>query len=297
MHPLASSGHASAHDDGMSPSPGTPVSSAADRRRVEHHIGALQGTRQVQAPPASLRVALFFTCLVDVMRPEVGFASVRLLEDAGCEVDVPERQTCCGQPAFNAGDNRTARDLALRWLDDFERYDYIIVPSGSCAGMIRVHYPQLVAADPDLRSRMLAVCERTWELTSFLVDVCGMRKPPGDYQGAVTYHDACSGLRELGVRDQPRELLQSMPRLSLQEMHDPRACCGFGGTFAVKYGHVSAAIADEKIAQIASTGTSCVVMGDVGCMLHLEGRLRRSGDQTTRVMHVAEVLVHAAGEG
>lgn len=269
------------------------------RRKVEHHIGPPVGSPAGSGPrassPATLRVGLFFTCLVDVMRPEVGFAAVRLLEDAGCQVEVPEGQTCCGQPAFNAGDSPSARDLAERWVVEFERYDYIVVPSGSCAGMIRVHYPQLVSSDPDLRSRMLAVCERTWELTSFLVDVCGMHKPPGDYAGAITYHDSCSGLRELGVRDQPRQLLQAMPRLDLREMGDARACCGFGGTFAVKYGHVSAAIADEKLAQISATGAPCVAMGDVGCMLHLEGRLRRSGDATTRVMHVAEVLVHAAG--
>lgn len=273
-----------------------PTPASIDRRRVEHHLGAVQSRPPREPSAAGLRVGLFFTCLVDLMRPNVGFASARLLEDAGCQVEVPDSQTCCGQPAFNAGDNRTARDLAVHWIEAFERFDYVVVPSGSCAGMIRAHYPQLVATDPDLRSRMLDACERTWELTSFLVDVCGMHKPPGDYRGAMTYHDSCSGLRELGVRDQPRELLRAMPHLALHEMGDARACCGFGGTFAVKYGDVSAAIADEKIAQIAATGAPCVAMGDVGCMLHLEGRLRRLGDATTQVMHVAEVLVHEAGD-
>ncbi|NBS20411.1 MAG: (Fe-S)-binding protein [Betaproteobacteria bacterium] len=210
----------------------------------------------------------------------IGFASVRLLEDAGCQVDVPIAQTCCGQPGYNAGDQRVARDLALQWLQLFEAFDYVVVPSGSCAGMIRQHYPDLFRNDPDLRIRMQNLSERTWELSSFLVEVCGMQKP----------HDACSGLRELGVQHQPRLLLRSMPGLELKEMQDSRACCGFGGTFAVKYGAISASIADEKIAQIEQTGASCVVMGDLGCMLHLEGRLRRCGDTRIRVMHVAEVL-------
>ncbi|MFN5152349.1 MAG: heterodisulfide reductase-related iron-sulfur binding cluster, partial [Burkholderiales bacterium] len=139
--------------------------------------------------------------------------------------------------------------------------------------------------------RMQRLTERTWELSSFLVDVCGMQKPPGNFRGEITYHDACSGLRELGVQAQPRQLLNHMPDLTIKEMQDSRACCGFGGSFSVKYGAISASIADEKIAQIQQTGTKCVVMGDLGCMLHLEGRLRRCGDEQTRVMHVAEVLV------
>lgn len=138
---------------------------------------------------------------------------------------------------------------------------------------------------------MQRLTERTWELSSFLVDVCGMQKPPGNFRGEITYHDACSGLRELGVQAQPRQLLNHMPDLTIKEMQDSRACCGFGGSFSVKYGAISASIADEKIAQIQQTGTKCVVMGDLGCMLHLEGRLRRCGDEQTRVMHVAEVLV------
>lgn len=237
-----------------------------------------------------LRVGLFYTCLVDMMRPEIGFASVRLLEDAGCEVEVPLSQTCCGQPGFNSGDQAIARDLALKWLELFERYDYVVVPSGSCGGMIRKHYPELYRNDPDMLIRMRNLCERTWELSSFLVDVCGMQKPPGRFVGKITYHDACSGLRELGVQSQPRRLLSSMPELELREMQDSRACCGFGGSFAVKYPGVSTAIADEKIDQIQQTGAACVVMGDLGCMIHLEGRLRRCGDTKIRVMHVAEVL-------
>lgn len=250
-------------------------------------------SRDAAFAPTRFRVGLFYTCLVDMMRPEIAFATVRLLEDAGCQVEVPVGQTCCGQPGFNAGDQTVARDLALQWLQTFEQFDYVVAPSGSCAGMIRKHYPDLFRHDPDLKIRIQRLSERTWELSSFLVEVCGMQKPPGRFQGLITYHDSCSGLRELGVQAQPRQLLRSMPGLELKEMHDPRACCGFGGSFAVKYGAISASIADEKIAQIQQTAASCVVMGDLGCMLHLEGRLRRCGDQQTRVMHLAEVL---AGE-
>jgi L-lactate dehydrogenase complex protein LldE len=262
---------------------------------TKHSTSALSNLETKPSPDAvlpavRLRVGLFYTCLVDMMRPEIGFATVRLLEDAGCQVEVPVGQTCCGQPGFNAGELAITRDLALQWLQSFEMYDYVVVPSGSCAGMIRKHYPALFRHDPDLNIRIQRLSDRTWELSSFLVEVCGMQKPPGRFQGAITYHDACSGLRELGVQHQPRQLLQSMPGLELKEMQDSRACCGFGGTFAVKYGAISAAIADEKIAQIKQSGASCVVMGDLGCMLHLEGRLRRCGDQQTRVTHLAEVL-------
>jgi L-lactate dehydrogenase complex protein LldE len=241
-----------------------------------------------------MRVGLFITCLVDVMRPEIGMAAVRLLEAAGCTVEVPMSQTCCGQPGFNSGDTASARDLARKFLGEFERFDYVVVPSGSCGGTIRHHYPTMFADDPDLRRRFDAVCARTWELTSFLHEVVGIDRLPGRFEGAVTYHDSCSGLRELGVQAQPRALMALNPAIRLTEMKDSRACCGFGGTFAVKYGDISAAIVDEKIENIRAAGTGCVVLGDLGCMLNIEGRLRRLGDEQTRVLHVAQVLV---GEG
>jgi L-lactate dehydrogenase complex protein LldE len=240
-----------------------------------------------------MRVGLFITCLVDVMRPEIGMATARLLEEAGCTVEVPMSQTCCGQPGFNSGDTATARDLARKFLNEFERFDHVVVPSGSCGGMIRHHFPKLFADDPDLRARIGAVCARTWELTTFLHDVVKLDRLPGRFAGAVTYHDSCSGLRELGIRDQPRALLAKNPDIALTEMKDSRACCGFGGTFSVKYGDVSSAIVDEKIDNIKATGTGCVVLGDLGCMLNIEGRLRRRGDDT-RVLHIAQVL---AGDG
>jgi L-lactate dehydrogenase complex protein LldE len=237
-----------------------------------------------------LRVGFFITCLVDLMRPEIAEAAVALLESAGCSVEVPMSQTCCGQPGYNSGDSATARDLARKYLDEFERFDYVVMPSGSCGGMVRHHYPALFADEPDLRIRIGALAARTWELTAFLHDVLKIRSLPGRFEGDVTYHDSCAGLRELGVQAQPRALLALQPGVRLTEMQDARACCGFGGTFAIKYGDISSAIVDEKIERIHASGAPCVVLGDLGCMLNIEGRLRRTGDTTTRVLHVAQVL-------
>lgn len=240
-----------------------------------------------QAQP---RVALFVTCLVDLMRPEIGFSALKLLEHAGCTVVVPEGQTCCGQPAYNSGDRRTAHQLAVRLLAQLEGYDYVVIPSGSCAGMIKTHYFDLFADDPQLRSRMADLSSRVYELTDFLVSVMKLTDVPGRVEGTVTYHDSCSGLRELGIEAQPRELLARIPGLSLKEMRDCRTCCGFGGTFALKYGNISAAIVDEKVHSIQDSGAQAVVLGDLGCMLNIEGRLRRLGDERTQVLHVAQVL-------
>ncbi len=243
-----------------------------------------------------MRVGLFVTCLVDLMRPSVGFAALRLLESAGCEVVVPAAQTCCGQPGYNSGDNDAARALALKCAADFAGCDYVVAPSGSCAGMIRVHYPHLFDADtPDgRRVRALAAC--THELTDFLVNVAGLRQVPGAYQGTITYHDSCSGLRELGVKAQPRALLAAMPGVTLQEMDGCETCCGFGGTFSVKFGEISTQLADNKCRNIQVSGAQAIAGGDLGCLLNIEGRLRRMGDATTRVLHVAEVLAGRDGD-
>ncbi len=241
-----------------------------------------------------MRVGLFVTCLVDLMRPSIGFAAIRLLEAAGCEVHVPAAQTCCGQPGYNAGDRAPARALAAKLLDEFADCEYVVAPSGSCAGMIRTHYPDLFRDDAYLAGRVERLCARTYELTDFLVGVCGLAAVPGTFAGTVTYHDACSGLRELGVKRQPRALLATMPGLELREMADCEQCCGFGGTFAVKFGDVSAAIAERKCAAIEASGAQAVVLGDLGCMLNIEGRLRRRGNETVKVLHVAEVLAGTA---
>ena len=235
-----------------------------------------------------MRVGLFVTCLVDLMRPRIGFAALRLLEAAGCDVVVPATQTCCGQPGYNSGDRKSALALARKTLREFEACDYVVAPSGSCAGMIRTHYPELFRDQPE-RDRVAALCERTYELTDFLANVAKLERVPGRFQGSVTYHDSCSGLRELGVKRQPRALLARVAGLTLKEMDEAEVCCGFGGAFAVKFGDISTHIADRKCANIAAAGTDAVVLGDLGCMLNIEGRLRRRGE-TTQVLHVAEVL-------
>lgn len=237
-----------------------------------------------------MRVGLFVTCLVDAMRPRIGFASLRLLEAAGCQVVVPENQTCCGQPGYNSGDRETAKTLALKLLGEFETCDYIVAPSGSCAGMVRVHYPDLFRDDPIILSRIALLSQRTYELADFLVNVVKFDAVPGHFEGTLTYHDSCSGLRELGIRDQPRALLATMPGVTLQEMVEATTCCGFGGAFAVKFGELSTRMADNKCRHIEATGVDAIVAGDLGCLLNIEGRLRRRGNHTTQVLHIAEVL-------
>lgn len=241
-----------------------------------------------------MRVGLFVTCLVDLMRPGIGMAALELLERAGCEVLVPPTQTCCGQPGWNAGERRSARALAEKLLTEFEGCEHVVVPSGSCAGMVRVHYPALFEGEPWLKDRVERLAARTRELSDFLVNVLGIQSVPGRFDGTVTYHDSCSGLRELGVKRQPRELLALVPGLTLREMPSSEVCCGFGGTFAVKYGEISSEIASKKCRHIRDTGAGAVVLGDLGCMLSIEGRLRSDGDATTRVLHFAEVLAGAA---
>lgn len=235
------------------------------------------------------RVGLFVTCLVDLFRPTVGFASVKLIEDAGCEVFVPASQTCCGQPAYNSGDKRGARALAEQVIATFEGFDYVVIPSGSCAGMIKTHYAEIFAGEPDWALRAERLATKTHELTSFLTDVLGVTPLPAAWQGSATYHDSCSGLRELGIKDQPRRLLGTVEGLDVKEMADPEACCGFGGTFCVKYDEISNAIVSRKTADIRATGADLLLAGDLGCLLNIAGKLKREGSPI-EVRHVAEVL-------
>jgi len=241
-----------------------------------------------------VRVGFFVTCLVDLMRPSIGFAAIRLLEAGGAQVYVPPSQTCCGQPAYNSGDRVDATDLARKVIAEFEGCDYLVAPSGSCSGMIRTHYQDLFAGDAPTLARAEALAARTYELTDFLVNVLKLERVPGRFDGTVTYHDSCAGLREMNVKTQPRALLAKVPGLVLQEMADAETCCGFGGTFSIKFGEISARMADNKCGHIENTGADAVVLGDLGCMLNIEGRLRRRGNTKTKVLHVAEVL---AGEG
>jgi L-lactate dehydrogenase complex protein LldE len=240
-----------------------------------------------------MRVGFFVTCLVDLMRPSIGFAALKLLEAGGADVYVPPTQTCCGQPAYNSGDRRDALALARKLVDEFEGCDYLVAPSGSCAGMIRTHYGELFADEPAMRERVERLAGRTFELTRFLVEVLQLDRVPGEFAGTATYHDCCAGLREMGVKRQPRELLGKVPGLAIREMAEPETCCGFGGTFSIKYGEISGRMADNKCGHIEASGADAVILGDLGCMLNIEGRLRRRGDTKTKVLHVAEVL---AGE-
>jgi L-lactate dehydrogenase complex protein LldE len=234
-------------------------------------------------------VGLFVTCLVDLIRPAVGFAAVRLLEAAGCDVIVPAGQTCCGQPAFNSGDRADAKRVARLVIDAFEAVDYVVVPSGSCAGTIRVHYPELFADEPAMRERVTHLAERTWELTSFLADVRRVTPPVTSCEATATYHDSCSGLRELAIKAQPRRLLSAVEGLSLKEMANAETCCGFGGLFCVKYPAISAKIVDAKVDDVVQTGAELLLGGDMGCLMNIAGRLQRRAEPV-HVRHVAEVL-------
>lgn len=239
-----------------------------------------------------MRVGFFVTCLVDLMRPSIGFAAIKLLEAGGADVYVPPTQTCCGQPAYNSGDRADAVALARKVVAEFEGCDYLVSPSGSCSGMIKTHYGDLFNDDA-MAPRVAALADKTWELTAFLTEVLKLDRVPGEFAGTATYHDCCAGLRELGVKTQPRALLAKVPGLKVNEMAEAETCCGFGGTFSIKFGEISARLADNKCGHIEAAGADAVVLGDLGCMLNIEGRLRRRGDTRTQVLHVAEVL---AGE-
>ncbi|MCS6890330.1 MAG: (Fe-S)-binding protein [Rhodovarius sp.] len=240
------------------------------------------------------RVALFVTCLVDLYRPSVGFAAIRLLEQNGCRVEVPLLQTCCGQPAYNSGDRTTAQDLAREVIGAFAGFDHVVVPSGSCAAMLVHHYPGLFAgSDPEWHARALELAARTRELTAFLHDVLREPRVAARHEAVAVYHDACSGLRELGIRTQPRALLSRVEGLVLRQLADPEQCCGFGGTFCVKYPAISTRMVAEKVRDIRDSGADTVIAGDLGCLLNIAGRLWREGGGV-RAYHVAEVLAGTA---
>ena len=250
--------------------------------------------------PEPARVALLVTCLVDLFRPSVGFAAVKLLELAGCTVEVPA-QTCCGQPAYNSGDKADAKAIARQVIAAFSGYDYVVAPSGSCAGMVEVHYPELFADEPETLAKAQELASRTYELVAFLVDMRGMAAVSAQWPRKVTYHDACSGLRELGVKQQPRKLLVSVDGLQLTEVPGAEVCCGFGGTFCIKYPEISDRMVSEKAADIEATGAGLLLAGDLGCLLNMAGKLKREGSRIES-RHVAEVLAGmtdqpAIGEG
>jgi len=245
--------------------------------------------------PETPRVGLFVTCLVDLFRPVVGFAAVKLLEEAGCQVEVPAAQTCCGQPAYNSGDRADAAHIARQVIEAFEPYDFVVVPSGSCAGMLKKHYPALFQDDPDMRPRSARFGAKTYELISFLRDVMNIDVVNARHDGAVTYHDSCSSLRENGVKRQPRELLDSVDGLELREAKDAEVCCGFGGLFSVKYPDISNAMVSNKLDRLSATGATLVLAGDLGCLMNIAGKAAREG-RPIAARHVAEVLADMTDE-
>jgi len=248
------------------------------------------------SPPQRRPLAgLFVTCLIDIMRPSIGFAAAKLIEAVGCDIWMPKTQTCCGQPGYNSGDMTSARRLARQTIAAFGGCDYVIVPSGSCASMLKIHYPRLFQDDPDMHDKAEKFASRVHELVSFLYDVRGLRSiDPAWHKdlnmpSRVTYHDSCSGLRELGVKAQPRQLLTSIKGLQLVEMADSEICCGFGGTFSLKFPDISNAMVEKKADNIEAANADIIVAGDLGCLLNMAGKLARQG-RNIHVRHVAEVL-------
>ena len=241
------------------------------------------------------RVALFVTCLVDAMRPQIGFAALQLLEEAGCRVEVPPQQTCCGQPAYNSGDDADAASLARQVIETFEPYDYVVLPSGSCGGTIRHGYPEMLAGDTAWAERARALAGRTHEILSFLSDVLGFTPAGRSLTASATYHDSCSGLREFGIHDQPRKLLAAVEGLEMRPLVGNDVCCGFGGTFCVKYPAISNAVVSEKAEEIERTGADLLLAGDLGCLMNMAGKLHRRGSKV-RCFHTIEILA-GAGNG
>jgi len=257
----------------------------ADLRAKERPVSVRIASSLMAFP----RVGFFATCLVDLFRPSVGFAAVKLLEDAGCEVEVPPQQTCCGQPGFNSGDRGDAKKIAKGVIATFDGFDYVVVPSGSCGGMIKTHYPELFEKGSPERAKADALAAKTFELVSFLADVLKVADVKASFPATATYHDSCSGLRELGVKEQPRRLLRSVSGLKLVELVDAEVCCGFGGTFCVKYPEISNTMLTKKVKRIAATGADTLIAGDLGCLMNMAGKLQRRGSRVA-IRHVAEVL-------
>ncbi len=243
-------------------------------------------------------VGLLITCLVDTMRPEIGFATLKLLEQAGCRVSVPDAQTCCGQPALNSGARAEAQALAKRVIAAFEPFDYVVAPSGSCLGTVKAHYPELLADDPVWHRRAAQVAAKSYEILSFLADVRGWQPQGVRFPARATYHHTCAGLRELGIYAQPLQLLEHVDGLEILPLEGETACCGFGGTFAVKYPEISTAIVSDKTRQIAATGADTLLAADLGCLMNIAGKLSREGRGDIRVFHPVEILAGMAdGKG
>lgn len=240
------------------------------------------------------RVGLFVTCLVNSMRPSVGFASIKLLEQAGCKVEVPELQSCCGQPAFNSGDDEGTRQVAYQLIKQFETFDYVVLPSGSCAAMIKKNFIEVFKDQPEWLEKSQKLADKTHELLSFLVDVCDFDPSGIELDGSYTYHDSCSGYRSLNVYEQPRKMLKNVKGLDHKPLNNHSECCGFGGTFCVKYSDISNKIVDEKIENVLATEADYLLGGDMGCLMNMAGKLNREGKKEIKALHTAEVLAGLA---
>ncbi|WP_426369043.1 (Fe-S)-binding protein [Pseudocolwellia sp. HL-MZ7] len=240
------------------------------------------------------RVGLFVTCLVNTMRPSVGFASITLLEQAGCTVEVPTSQSCCGQPAFNSGDDEGTRQIAYQIIEQFEEFDYVVLPSGSCASMIKKNFIEVFKDQPGWQARAQHLADRTHELLSFLVDVCKFQPDGVELDGTFTYHDSCSGYRSLNVYEQPRKMLSTVKGLKHKPLNGHSECCGFGGTFCVKYSDISNAIVSEKVENVVAADADYLLGGDMGCLMNIAGKLNREGNKKITALHTAEVLAGLA---
>ena len=234
-------------------------------------------------------VSLFIQCLVDAMYPQVGTAMLEIFDKLDIAVDCPTDQTCCGQPAFNSGHRQPARVAARRFIEIFENKPVIVCPSGSCVAMVRHHYPQLFEGEPDWRRRAETVAAKTYELTQYLVDVLGVEDLGARYSGKLTYHDSCHALRTLGIREQPRRLIANVAGARLVEMNESERCCGFGGSFAVKYADISTAMTEDKVDRIIASGADAVVGVDISCLMNIQGLLNRR-KSPPKVLHIAEIL-------
>lgn len=235
------------------------------------------------------RVSLFVTCMVDQLFPKIGMAMADVLERLGYEVDFPENQTCCGQPAFNSGYREEARTVARHFLKTFEASECIVVPSGSCTSMVTHHFAELFHKEPETLEQVHSLERRVWEFSTFLTEVAGVEDVGARFQDVVTFHDGCHALRELGIRSSPRRLLANVRGLELREMQPAEECCGFGGTFSVKFAELSGAMARTKIEAIMKTGARTVVSLDPSCLMQIQGVLSRAGSEI-RTMHLAEIL-------
>ncbi|MGB7292086.1 MAG: (Fe-S)-binding protein [Thermodesulfobacteriota bacterium] len=236
-----------------------------------------------------MKAHIFITCLIDALFPHVGESMVAVLRRIGVDLEFLDDQTCCGQPAFNSGYHTDAKILARRFLSIFDKGDYIVCPSGSCTSMVKIFYKELLKNDPEMHEITERVSARTREFSDFIVNVLNREDVGASFNGKVTYHDSCHLLRELGVKDEPRKLINSVKGIDFIDMSNSDACCGFGGTFSIKFPNVSVSILDEKIENITNTGADAVISADMGCLMQIGGALRRR-KIPIKTMHLAELL-------